>query len=92
MRNILGVRKKVGDVDKVHAVKLGGNNTTWGVTGLFLRGGNAVLEESGRGLTDIELVKEFITRNISKNYRFMEEIKRQTATVDFATHLERGLE
>ena len=32
-----------------------------------------------------------MTCNIAKNYRFRDEIKRQSATVDFASHLERGL-
>ena len=55
-------------------------------------GGNDVLVCANRGSVGGELVKAFRAGNISGNYRFIDEIKRRPTTVDFASHLERGLE
>ena len=55
-------------------------------------GNREVLVEANQGLKDSESLKAFRGSSLAKNYRFMEEVKRQTMTVDCATHLELGLE
>lgn len=62
-----GVRKGIGDLDKVAALEPGkcyqNPEGLWGA----VVGGDGVLSDDGQGLPDIELVKSFRTSNIVKH-------------------------
>ena len=55
-------------------------------------GKNDVLKGAAQCLTYGELIKEFRTSDILKNYRFKEEAMRRTTSVEFVTHTEAGRE
>ena len=53
---------------------------------------NDVSAEENQGLNEGELIKAFRASNIMTHYRLLGEVIRQAATIDFVTHLERGVE
>ena len=79
-------------MDKVAALEIAKcYRTPEGLWGRLLEKNDA-LAEDGRGVTDSELIKAFMARNIARTYRFKSEIARKTMAVDFAAHLKPGFE
>ena len=88
---ISDIRTQINNADSIAPLEIGRcYRHPEGLRGRLLKK-HDVSVDANRGLKDIELVKVFRGSNIVKRYRFKDGAIRQTATVDFSTHLARGL-